>query len=57
MMLGNTKLKLSECLAGMGRRRKAWLILVLNLKKNYHLEDLGVRQEDIIEMNLKGIKY
>jgi len=33
------------------------LVLVLILKKKYHLEDLGVRQEDNIEMNLKGTKY
>jgi len=32
------------------------LVFVLNLKKKYHLEDLGVRWEDNIEMDLKGIK-
>jgi hypothetical protein len=37
----------------VGKTRKTYLVLVLNLKQKDHLENLGVRWEDNIEMNDK----
>jgi hypothetical protein len=40
----------------MGKTRKTYLVLVLNLKEEEQLEDLGVRWEDNIETYLKEIE-